>query len=102
MFTLENMIMYGSMMVILYIIYKKYQIYQNDNEYDDFYPDMDKLYDMPKLWGYACQCYDESKNNIVDGRVEVIIDVEASGLNRYELNIVKGIILINGHLYYEV
>lgn len=72
------------------------------NVHTDFYPDMDTLYDMPKLWAFAEESYYESLDNKIDGRVQVIIDVKASGLTKQELSIVEGIILINGHRYYEI
>ena len=104
---LNNTMLYGvSIMVIIFVLFYNMGMFVFGTDcpdvHTDFYPDMDKLYDMPKLWGFAEESYYESLDNKIDGQVQVIIDVKASGLTKQELSIVKGIILINGHRYYEI
>lgn len=70
---------------------------------DDFEKKNPKMEYYGHLKNIAKKLYIESRDNIKeDGRVEVIINVDEVNLPEKDLDVVKGIILINGHTYYEV
>lgn len=70
---------------------------------DDFEKKNPKMKYYKHLKDIAKKLYIESKDNTKeDGRVEVIINIDEINLSEKDLDVVKGIILINGHVYYEV
>ena len=57
--------------------------------------------DMIKINEYVRECYEKYKDNKVNGKTQVKLCVHRSGLTRKEMSIAEGIILFNGHDFWE-
>lgn len=57
--------------------------------------------DMIKINEYVKDCFEECKNNKVNGSIPFKLCTHRSGLTKHEMEIAKGIILFNGHTYWE-
>lgn len=70
---------------------------------EDFEKNKRKTKYYKHLKDIAKNLYNESRENIKEnGQVEVIINTDEINLSEKDLDVVKGIILINGHVYREV
>jgi hypothetical protein len=58
--------------------------------------------DQAKIFQYVIKCFEQEKNNVMDGKIVVNISRKDTDLTTDEIEIVKGIILANGHSYYEI
>lgn len=56
--------------------------------------------DRKKIDEYVTNCFSQYSTNIKDGKV--LLNISRARLTEDEMDIVKGIILANGHNYYEI
>lgn len=61
-----------------------------------------ELIDRKKIDEYVTKRFQQDSTNIKNGKIFICISQSGTALTKYEMDIVRGIILVNGHDYYEI